>query len=84
MAKTRFSTWLRNIWIIIIILGIVAGVAATFAITQVKAGNNTDAIIGLKKEGCNPAQELKTQVAVIQKDIEYIKKGVDSINEKLK
>ncbi len=79
MTKTRFSTWLRNIWIIIVILSIVAGVAATFAITQVKASNNTSGIINLKKEGCSPAQQLKTQVALIQKDIGAILKTQENI-----
>jgi len=84
MGKTRFNIWLRNIWIIIVIVGVIAGVATTFAITQIKADNNADDIADLEKRGCSPAQELKTQVAVIQTDIKYIMKGVDSINEKLK
>jgi len=74
MAKN--GTWIKLLTVVGIAL---LGFAVGYGMLKGKVSANTVKIEEVKNEGCIPAREAKTNIAVMQKDIEHIKGAVDRI-----
>jgi len=76
MAKN--GTWIR----ILVTLGLALLIFAVgYGMLKGKVSANTVRIEEVKKEGCIPAREAKTNIAVMKRDITHIKDTVDTILE---
>lgn len=72
------GTWIR----ILIVVGIaLLTFAAGYGMYIGRVNDNTSDIKDLKKEGCIPAREAKTDIAVMQTVLEHIKGSVDRIEK---
>ncbi len=80
MAKngSKTAAWIK---IGLTLLVIVSGIVTYFVRTEVKAvdikaDNISGSIVTLKEEGCDPADELKYKMVVVEKDVETIKEDM--------
>lgn len=83
MAKNNKKTTIAIISLIIVVIGIIAGVIKGYADMEAEAKTHTANIETIKEEGCLPAREGKTKIQIIQKDIETIKKTQEKMDGKL-
>jgi len=69
-------------------VGLLAGIVGTWTVYGKDIAQNTKDVSELTTEGCAPAKQHTTDIALIQQDIEYIKKaqdkGFDAILTELK
>jgi len=65
-------------------LVIVAGVVATFAVGQERQKVLMEKFTTLKAEGCDKSDQNKDSILVMQRDITYIKSGIDELKELMK
>ena len=81
MAKNgNGKFWLK----LLVSIGIILiGVAVGYGMLTRQVNDNTTSIKTVKIEGCLPARESRSQIQVIQKDIEIIKDTQDKMNRKL-
>ena len=72
------GTWLK----LLIIVGIaLLAFASGYGMYVGRVNDNTGDIEDLKNEGCIPAREAKTDIAVMKKSLEHIKGAVDRIEK---
>ncbi|GAG78508.1 unnamed protein product [marine sediment metagenome] len=77
MTKTNNKT--KLILFVIVIASLFASIVGTWTVYGKDIEGNTDAVVELKEEGCKPAQEHKTSIALVEKDISTIQKDVSAI-----
>ena len=85
MAKNGAVKWIS---ITIVIVGLLVGIVGTWTVYGEDIAQTTEDVSKLTTEGCEPARQHTTDIALIQQDIEYIKKaqdkGFEAILKKLK
>jgi len=78
----------RTIWrplgVIVALVVIGAGLVATFAVGQERQKVLTEKITVLKAEGCDKSRGNENDILVMQRDIKYIRAGVDELKELVK
>jgi len=87
MTKENNGKVLRWASFVIVAGGLLAGLVTTWTVYGKDITQNTKEVSDLATRGCAPAQAHITDIALIQRDIEYIKdaqdKGFKAIIERL-
>ena len=81
MAKEPKTGNLRAIALVVGLIMIAAGVFADFVLQGASIESNKEAIVELKEDGCDLAQDQKSQIAVTKAAIVTIKETMTEIKD---
>ncbi len=74
---------LRIVYTVVGLLMIGAGLVVTFTLQGASIASSSTRIVELKEEGCNPAEEVKDRVLVLETNYTHLEAGQVRIEKKM-
>jgi len=62
---------------------VIASIVASYTLLQAKSCTLEESLDKLESDGCKPSRTNHEEIILIQKDLQYIREGVDEIKKKL-